>query len=282
MKFTSKKSFEAIVVCAIAAIACYFLEKAGVSPLSVFSWVALEYLFLGMEIYGAYYYIRMMKEEKAEAKAKKLAEAENKAKAEAEARKLTEAHKAEAEAEARIEASRKEACEEATKVAFSKACKIITKARKEVELGSTELDKDFCELKRRFVTTKRAIATLNYLQSLEGKKLEYDQETGNFRIYAEDSNAKRALDITLTKSLDICMSGKATGLMKLPVDEKFIGEYINKAIKKLSRDAALAIMAIERKILPSTGSEPATDATDDSNCAEMADITVTILQTEKL
>ena len=289
MKFTSKKLLEAVVVYAIAAIACYLLGEANVPPLSIFSWTAMEYFFLGMETYGAYLFIQKLKEEKAEAKARKLAEAAanqihtqtpatyEQTKAEVEAK-----DKAGAEArEVAIAASKKEAHEAAVKAAFNKAEEIISEARKEVELSSTELDKDFGELKLRYISTRGAVVTLCYLQSLEGKKLEYNQATGNFRIYAWDSKAKRTIDIALTKSFGICMSGNVADLMGLPVDESFISAFICEAIKKLSHDAALAIMTIEEKILPSTGSEPAPDATD-SSYTEITDITVTILKPEEL
>jgi len=261
MKFTSKKILEAVVAYTIAAIACFFLGEANVPPLSNLSWTAMEYFFIGMEIYGACHFIKKFKEEKAEAKARK---ADNKAKAEAEARK------------AAIAASKKEAHEAAIKAASSKAEEIISEARTEVELSSTELDKDFDELKLRYISARDAVATLIRLQNLEGKKLEYNQATGNFRIYAWDS--KQILDIAFTKGFNIGMSGKTTDLMRLPVDERFIRSYINKAIKKLSHDAALAIMAIEEKVLPSTSSEPATD----SSYTEMTDIMVTILKPEEL
>lgn len=293
MKITSKKSLEAVVVCAIAAIACFFLAEANVPPLSIFSWTAMEYFFLGMEIYGAYHFIQKAKEEKAESKARKLAKAAadqihtqtpatyEQAEAEVEAKDNTKAE-AEAREAAAIAASKKEAHEAAVKAASSKAEEIISEARKEVELSSAELNKDFGELKLRYISARGAVVTLCYLQSLEGKKLEYNQATGNFRIYAWDSTAhKGQVDIALTKHFDICMSGKTTDLMGLPVDESFIGEYIEKAIEKLSHDAALAIMTIEEKILPSTGSEPAPDATD-SSYTEMTDISVIMLKPEEL
>jgi len=260
MKLTSKKILEAVVVYAIAAIACFFLGEANVPPLSNLSWTAMEYFFLGMELYGACHFIQKYKGEKAEAKARKA----DKAKAEAEARN------------AAIVASKKEAHEAAVKAASSKAEEIISEARKGVELSSTELNKDFDELKLRYISARGAVATLIRLQNLEGKKLKYNQATGNFRIYAWDS--KQILDIAFTKGFNISMSGKTTDLMRLPVDESFICNYINKAIQKLSRDAALAIMAIEEKILPSTGSEPIPD----SSYRGMTDISVTILKPEEL
>jgi len=280
MKITSKKSLETVVVYAIAAIVCYFLEEANVPPLSIFSWTAMEYFFLGMEIYGAYHFIQKVKEEKAETQARNQTPCTcEEANAEAEAKDKTEA---EAEArEAAIAASKKEAYEAALKVASGKAEEIISEARKEIELSPAELDKDFGELKLCYISARGAVVTLSYLQNLKGKKLEYNQETGNFRVYAWDSKAKQTIGITLTKHFDICMSGKAADLMRLPVNESFIDEYIDRAIKKLSHDVALAIMTIEEKILPSTGSEPAPDATD-SSYTEMTDISVIILKPEEL